>query len=112
MERVRLNKRVLTTFGMIFSFATLPISGILLHETDQQGPERIKFLAMALHNVAALIFAASATLHMRYNGRQILLYLRDQKTRLVKHPKELAIAASALALPMLLAVLHVIECHW
>jgi len=112
MDNVKLNKRALVLFFMLFSAAILPFSGLMLHEASSHGAERLQFLVMALHNVAAIVFTISTLAHLKYNWKPILNYIRDKKDRLIKYPKEMAIAASTLGILLLFSVIHVTHFHW
>jgi hypothetical protein len=97
---------------MLFSAVQLPVSGILLHDSSAHGSARLKFIAMAFHNVAAVVFAVSAAIHVKYNWKAIINYLKDKQVRLLKYPREMAIAGSTLAILLLLSVIHVLHNHW
>jgi hypothetical protein len=67
MDSVKLNKRAMVVFFMLFSSAILPFSGVVLHDAVLHDSERLKFVPMAFHNIAAIVFAVSAVIHMKYN---------------------------------------------
>lgn len=112
MVRTPLNRRAIVTFFMLFSFATLPLSGVLLHESVLHGTEHLKFLSMAFHNVAAIVFTLSAVVHVKYNWRSIVRYLLDNRHRLARYSREVAIAGSTLVILLLFSLMHVMHSHW
>jgi uncharacterized membrane protein len=112
MDNAKLNKRALVVFFMLFSVAILPFSGFLLHEASAHDLERPRFIAMALHNVAAIVFTIATIVHIKYNWKPIIHYIRDKKDRLIKYPQEMAIAGSTLAILLLIAIVHVTQSHW
>jgi hypothetical protein len=112
MDKAKLNKRALVVFFMLFSALILPFSGLMLHEAGSHDSQKLQYLAMALHNVAAIVFTISTLVHLKYNWKPILNYIRDKKDRLVKYPKEIAIAGSTLVILLLFSILHVTQSHW
>jgi hypothetical protein len=112
MDDAKLNNRALILFLMLFSAAILPFSGIALHEAISHGSERLKFVAMGFHNVAATIFTLSTLVHLKYNWKPILNYIKDKRDRLLKYPREMAIAGSTVVILILFSMLHVLHSHW
>ena len=112
MENTKLNKRALVVFFMLFSAAILPFSGLMLHEAGSHDFQRLQFMAMALHNVAAIVFTISTIAHLKYNWRPILNYIRNKKDHLLKYPRELAIAGTTLGVLLLVSIIHVTQSHW
>ena len=112
MNNSKLNKRVLVVFFMLFSAAILPFSGLMLHEASSHDVERLQFLAMALHNVAAIVFTISTLVHLKYNWRPLTNYIRNKKDQLIKYPKEIAIAGATLGILLMFSILHAFNFHW
>jgi hypothetical protein len=112
MEKTKLNKRALVVFFMLFSAAILPFSGLMLHEAGSHDSQKLQFIAMALHNVAAIVFTIFTIVHLKYNWKPIINYVKDKKNRLIKYPKEMAIAGSTLAILLLFSIIHVTQSHW
>ena len=112
MNKARLNKRALILFYMLFSAAILPVSGFLLHDSISHNSEHIKFITMAFHNVAAIVFTVSALFHIKLVWKPITNYVRSNSGFLVKYPREMLIACSTLSFLLILAILHVTQSHW
>ncbi|MBK1790020.1 hypothetical protein [Persicirhabdus sediminis] len=111
MKKTTLNPRVLVVFLMMFTAPILLFSGVTLHSADANQAERLKFISMALHNVTALVCLIAAIVHMKYNWKPILNYVRNKKDGLLKYPKELGAAGIMTAILSLLAVSHVLRHH-
>jgi len=79
--------RRFTTFLVVISFLVMTISGLVLYITP---PGRVahwtnwKFLGItkegwgAMHTIFSLLFMIIAILHLRYNWRVFLIYIRDK----------------------------------
>ncbi len=63
---------------MLFSLIVLAPSGIALHFLDQSGHETAREVAMALHNVSALVFLISTVIHLTLNRHSIAATVRAQ----------------------------------
>ncbi len=107
----QLNTRVMVVFFMIFSAAILPFSGFLMHEAANHNADSLRWITMGLHNVASIVFAVSALIHVKYNLKAILNYIQDRKEKVLRYPKEMAIAGIALALILLSVTVHVVSQH-
>jgi len=112
MDSTKLNKRALVVFFMLFSAAILPFSGLMLQEASFHASTRPLFIAMALHNVAAIVFTIATMIHIKYNWKPIVNYIRDKKNHLVRYPKEMALAGSTLVILLLISIIHVTQNHW
>jgi hypothetical protein len=89
----------------------LPFSGLMLHEAINHNSESLKFISMGLHNVAAIVFAISAVIHLKYDWNPLINYVKDKKNKLLNYPREMAIAGSTLIILLLLATFHVLHNH-
>jgi len=107
----QLNKRALVFFFMIFSAAILPFSGIPLHEAFNHNAEVLKYFSMGLHNVAAIVFAISAIIHIKLNWKAILNYLKSKKDELVRYPREMTIAGLTIIVLLLIVISHILRSH-
>jgi uncharacterized membrane protein len=114
MNNVRtkqLNTRVMVVFLMIFSAAILPFSGLLMHESANHHADSLHWVTMGLHNVASIIFTLAVLIHVKFNLKAILNYIRDKKEKVLHYPKEMVIAGTALAIMLLLVTAHVVSQH-
>jgi len=107
----QLNTRVMVVFFMIFSAAILPFSGFLLHEVSNHEIEGLRFVAIGFHNVASIVFAVATLIHVKYNLKAILNYIQDKKEKVLRYPKEMAIAGITLTVMLLLVTIHVVGQH-
>jgi len=71
-----LNKRQLNVLIMLFSFALLPFSGMMIHSTHGLAErELIRHFAMSVHNLSAIIFLTTAVIHLVTNRKALLKYI-------------------------------------
>ncbi len=61
----------------------LPLSGWMNHSLQFETLTTARHFWMAVHNSAALLFVLSAVLHLSYNARALLHYVRRAKERLL-----------------------------
>jgi hypothetical protein len=111
MDNAKLNRRAMVVYFLFFSALILPISGILLHSTHENGSEKLEFISMASHNIAAVIFTISSVIHVKYNWRTILKYLKNKKDHVVKFPKEIVIAGTTMVFLLVLSIMHILQNH-
>ena len=107
----QLNKRVMVVFFMMYSAAILPFTGFLMHEAANHNANSLHWITMGLHNVTSIVFAISVLIHVKYNLRAILNYIRDKKEKVLRYPKEMAIAGITLAVMLFLVTAHVMGHH-
>ena len=107
----KLNKRALVFFLMLFSASILPFSGFLMHEATNHGTESVRFLSMGFHNVASIMFAMSLLLHLKFNWKPIINYLRNKQSMHIKYLKEMAIAGTILLSSLGFMVVHIFAAH-
>ena len=107
----QLNIRVMVVFFMIFSAAILPFSGLLMHASANHQADRLHWVTMGLHNVASIVFAVAVLLHVKYNLKAIQNYIQDKKEKVLRYPKEMALAGITLAIMLLLVTAHVVGQH-
>jgi len=111
MDNAKLNGRAIVFYFLFFSVLILPISGILLHITHENDSEKIEYISMAFHNLAAIIFTISSVMHVRYNWRPILNYLKKQKHRSIRYPREIIITGTTIVVLMGLLMIHFLQNH-
>jgi hypothetical protein len=102
-----LNMRALTVLMMACSFACLPPAGFALHFASAAPFQPTRHLLMTIHDLAGLIFLAALVLHLKFNWRPLLNYLRVTSGRLGTYRRELLIAGLSVATPLALGILHV-----
>lgn len=107
----KVNRRVMVTFIMLFSFVILPFSGLLLHLADDHASGSLKTFSMTFHNIAAIVFTIAAVIHVKYNGKSILFHVKDPKKRGIRYPREISIAITIMLIIFLLATVHVFHGH-
>ena len=107
----QLNVRVMVVFFMVFSGVILPFSGVLMHEAANHQASGLHWITMGLHNVASIVFAISALLHIKFNWKAILNYIQDKKAKVLRYPKEMAIAGITLGVLLVLVTAHVVGQH-
>ena len=69
-------RRIVSLF-MLFAFIVLIPSGILMHLNDNAGSHEDKFIAMAVHNLSALIFVVTGIFHIKLNFNMIKKYIAE-----------------------------------
>ena len=106
MRRNFINGRTLTTLMMLFSFLWLPPSGIALHFTEAGPFEPLRHMLMAFHNVSALIFLATVTLHLVLNCKPMSQHLVSKAAEYRGVRKEAAIAAVVVTSLIVLFAAH------
>lgn len=62
---------------MFFTFIILIPSGIMMHLNDAPGLNNIRFHAMVIHNICAVLFVISGIFHMTYNFNLIKKYITE-----------------------------------
>jgi hypothetical protein len=107
----QLNARAMVVFFMIFSAAILPFSGLLMHESANHHEDSLHWVTMGLHNVASIVFVVAVLIHVKINLKAILNYIQDKKEKVLRYPKEMAIAGITLVVMVLLVTAHVVGQH-
>ena len=69
--------RRIVSLLMLFAFIALIPSGILMHLNDTAGSHNEKFIAMAVHNISAMIFVISGIFHIKFNFNLIKKYIAE-----------------------------------
>lgn len=88
-----INRRQLNVMTMLFSFALLPISGIIIHNTHGlEERELIRHFAMSVHNLSAIIFLSTCVLHLIANRKVLVKYLAVKSTEYFHLKREAIIA--------------------
>jgi hypothetical protein len=103
-----LNKRALVFFYLIFSGVILPISGLMLHASSS---DRVKFIAMVLHNMAAIVFTITSIVHVRYNWKPIVNYVQAKHGSMMQYRRELAIVSVTIISLLILGICHLLVMH-
>jgi hypothetical protein len=101
-----MDKRALSSLFMFFSFILLVPSGIAMHIAAQLSAEKLHHVTMAAHGAAALIFLASAVIHLILNWKAIARYMLSKAKASLPLKKEAVIAACLTILIVLLVGSH------
>ena len=106
-----LNIRAITSLSMLFSFACLPPSGIILHLTDGASISVLRHASMSIHNAAGIMFLLAAILHIVYNAKVIKKYVVVKSSMLPSLKREAIIAFFISIGTVLLFTSHVFLVH-
>ena len=110
-QRSKLNYRAFVSLLMLFSFAWLPPSGVILHLTDTGSKPVLRHASMSIHNVAGIIFLIAALVHVIYNAKSIGHYLAVKASTFPSLKRE-AITALILSVGLiLLFASHALHVH-
>jgi hypothetical protein len=89
------NKRAFISFVMFLSGLCLPVSGLMNHRLQLEPLTGERHFWMVVHNIAAFLFVILAIIHISYNWRVLMNYIKNTKRGRIS--KE-AIAAIALVI--------------
>ncbi len=106
-RRTYLNRRVLASLFMLFSFTLLLPSGIMLHHFASASFQPTQHLLMTVHNTAAIIFVSSAVSHVVFNWKTISKYMLSKAARWMMFKRGLVISAAGVAGLIALTTSHV-----
>ncbi len=107
-----MNPRALSTLLMLISFLLLPPSGIALHLADPSSQAGARFIFMAIHNVAAVIFLVAGAFHVVYNRRPLRAYMAAKTATALALRKELVVSLAVVSILTALSLLHVFTSHF
>jgi hypothetical protein len=108
MEKKRkINGRAVASLFMLFSFISLVPSGIALHIAADGGFKTAEHITMTIHNASALIFLISAVIHIVFNWKITLSYMKAKTTGYRKFSKETIIAILGVIVLLSIALLHI-----
>ena len=105
-RRNPVNKRALTSVGMLVSFAWLPPSGIALHLTESGSFQPIRHALMALHNMSAFLFLIAAAIHLGMNWKAMSQHLTSRAAEFRGLRREAVLAALIVTVIIVLFASH------
>ena len=82
-----------------------------MHESANHHADSLHWVTMGLHNVASIVFVVAVLIHVKFNLKAILNYIQDKKEKVLRYPKEMAIAGITLAVMLLSVTAHVVGRH-
>lgn len=85
------NKRAFISIAMFFSGLCLPFSGFMNHKLQFEHLTVQRHFWMTIHNVAAILFIIFAILHISYNWRVLINYLKKVKETFISKEAIVAI---------------------
>jgi hypothetical protein len=76
VEKKRFNKRAFVSIAMFVSGLLLPVSGIMLHEFQFEPLTKARHFWMSVHNMGAFLFTIFVVIHISYNWRSLIHYIK------------------------------------
>jgi hypothetical protein len=86
------NKRSFISIAMIFSGLILPFSGMANHKHQFEMLTIERHFWMTVHNTAAILFVIFAILHISYNWRILINYIKKTKETFISKETLTALA--------------------
>ena len=87
----KFNKRAFVSVAMFVALAALPVSGIMNHNLQFETLTPERHFWMSVHNMSAFLFTVFAIIHLSYNWRPLLDYMRKAKKITISKEAVLAI---------------------
>jgi len=78
-EKKSFNKRAFISIAMFVSGLSLPVSGIMNHNLQFEPLTQQRHFWMSVHNISAILFTIFIILHLFYNWRSLIHYIRKAK---------------------------------
>lgn len=103
------NKRAFVSAAMTASLLMLPFSGYMNHYYQFDLLTTARHFWMSVHNVAAILFVVFSVIHIVFNRRVLLNYVRKVKTVLLT--KEAAIAVILVVFIVGFISMHAFHAH-
>lgn len=103
-EKKSFNKRAFISTAMFLSGLLLPISGVMNHSLQLETFARTRHFWMSVHNLAAFLFTIFLIVHISFNWKALLKYIR--KARNLRLSKE-----SITAIVAVLAIVSLFSTH-
>jgi succinate dehydrogenase/fumarate reductase cytochrome b subunit len=79
LKKKPFSKRAFISTAMLISGLLLPVSGIMNHDLQFEQLTIERHFWMSVHNVSAIIFLIFSILHISFNGKALLNYLKKTK---------------------------------
>jgi len=91
IEKRKFNKRAFVSIVMFIALAGLPVSGIMNHNLQFEPLIPARHFWMSVHNMSAILFTVFAVIHISYNWRPLLNYVKRVKKITVSKEAVLAV---------------------
>ena len=85
------NKRALISTTLFTSGLILPISGLMNHVLQFEGLTIARHFWMSVHDIAGVLFVIFSILHISYNWRALINYLKKVKDSIISKEALIAI---------------------
>jgi hypothetical protein len=85
------NKRALISTALFTSGIILPISGLMNHVLQFEGLTIARHFWMSVHDISGILFAIFSILHISYNWRTLVNYLKKVKDSIISKEALIAI---------------------
>jgi hypothetical protein len=102
-----INGRAVSSLFMFFSFLLLIPSGILLHVFSSDQFESHRHVFMTVHNVCALVFVVSGSVHLFRNRKAVRSYMHAKSAEYRAFSRELILVTLIFTALLTLALLHI-----
>ena len=102
-----INGRAVSSLFMFFSFLLLIPSGILLHTFSSGQFESHRHVFMTVHNVSALVFVISGSVHLFRNRKAVRSYIVAKSAEYRALSRELILVTLIFTALLVLALLHI-----
>jgi uncharacterized membrane protein HdeD (DUF308 family) len=79
----KFNKRAFTAVVIFVAGLILPISGIMNHKLQFDSLTTQRHFWMSVHNFAAILFVLFVVIHVSYNWRSLIHYIRNLKNHII-----------------------------
>ncbi len=90
-EKKRFNKRAFISIAMFVSGLGLPVSGLMNHNLQFETLSQDRHFWMSVHNMSAVLFIIFVIVHIFYNWRSLMHYIKKMKGIIISKEAILAI---------------------